>query len=219
MLCDTMRHIVFVSVRRITSHMMHPATEIRFVNPTVGHGVFATAPIPAGTIVYVEDRLEIRIPEDDALLHDPAYGPVIDRYAHRDAAGGYVISWDYAKYVNHCCHANTLSTGWGFEIAVRDIAPGEEITDEYALFCRYEMPLACHYADCRGRLRPGDAQRYGSVWDAQVRQALQHLLEVPQPLMRFLEEPIGAEVRIYLETGAGYRPVVPLGDAQAEPAP
>ncbi|MCA9973553.1 MAG: SET domain-containing protein [Anaerolineales bacterium] len=190
--------------------MMHPATEIRFVNVTVGHGVFATEPIPAGTIVYVEDRLEIRLAEDDPLCQDPAYKSVIDRYAHEGAAGERIICWDYAKYVNHCCHANSLSTGWGFEIAIRDIAAGEEITDEYALFYRFEIPLACHHLDCRRVLQPAqDVATYGRSWDSLVQAALQHTAGVPQPLLPYLDAETAVELRQYLETGRGYRPLTP----------
>ena len=34
--------------------MMHPSIELKPVNPQIGYGVFATAFIPAGTIVYVK---------------------------------------------------------------------------------------------------------------------------------------------------------------------
>jgi hypothetical protein len=39
--------------------MIHPHTCIRYVNPQIGYGVFATAFIPKGTIVYVKDDLEL----------------------------------------------------------------------------------------------------------------------------------------------------------------
>lgn len=189
--------------------MIHPATELRFVNPTIGYGVFATAHIPAGTIVYVQDRLELVIRPDDAIRQDAAYKNVIDKYSFQDEAGNYVVSWDFAKYVNHCCHSNALSTGYGFEIAIRDILPGEEITDEYALFCWYEMPLVCHHTDCRQRMCPNDVQVYGRSWDALVRQSLEHLLHVPQPLLPYLDTQTHTDLMAYLSTGQGYRSLAP----------
>ncbi|MCA9962094.1 MAG: SET domain-containing protein [Anaerolineales bacterium] len=188
--------------------MIHPATELRFVNPVIGYGVFATAVIPTGTIVYVQDRLEHVIHPNDPIRQDPAYKAVIEKYSFRDEAGNYVVSWDFAKYVNHCCHANTLSTGYGFEIAVRDILPGEEITDEYALFGHEEMPLLCHYADCRQHLRGNDMQVYGRSWDTRVRQALQHLSQVSQPLFPYLDAQTYTDLMTYLSTGEGYRPLL-----------
>lgn len=50
--------------------MIHSDTELKFVNPQVGYGVFATALIPQGTIVYVMDSLEISIPADSPLRQD-----------------------------------------------------------------------------------------------------------------------------------------------------
>jgi hypothetical protein len=38
--------------------MLHPDTELRFVNRTIGYGVFATRMIPRGTITWVRDRLD-----------------------------------------------------------------------------------------------------------------------------------------------------------------
>ena len=42
--------------------MIHPHTEPRHTGTDVGLGVFATALIPRGTIVYVMDSLEIVLP-------------------------------------------------------------------------------------------------------------------------------------------------------------
>ena len=64
-----------------------------------------------------------------------------------------MLCWDLGKYVNHCCHSNTISTAYGCDLAFRDIQPGEELTSEYALFTfDREMELLCHYPDCRKRL-------------------------------------------------------------------
>lgn len=45
--------------------MIHPKTELRYINDTVGYGVFATDRIPKGTIVYVKDSLEITVSPAD----------------------------------------------------------------------------------------------------------------------------------------------------------
>ena len=36
--------------------------------------------------------------------------------------------------MNHDDQANTLTTGYGFEVAVRDVDEGEELTDDYRIF-------------------------------------------------------------------------------------
>ena len=41
--------------------MIHPSTELRLVSPHVGYGVFASRHIPKGSLVYVQDPLDIKI--------------------------------------------------------------------------------------------------------------------------------------------------------------
>jgi hypothetical protein len=38
--------------------MIHPDTELRFINEKIGHGVVATKFIPKGTITWVLDKLD-----------------------------------------------------------------------------------------------------------------------------------------------------------------
>ena len=38
--------------------MIHPATELRLVDAETGQGVFATAAIPRGTVVWAHDELD-----------------------------------------------------------------------------------------------------------------------------------------------------------------
>jgi len=190
--------------------MLHPATELRYISPKIGYGVFATAFIPIGTIIYVQDALEIVLNPNNPLCQDPRYRPYIEKYAYQDSDNNHVISWDFAKYINHCCHANTLSTGYGFEIAIRDIQPGEEITDEYALFCANEtLTMDCHYADCRLRLQVGDLAEYGPLWDNLIQPALRAISGVPQPLLPLVDEETQSALNTYLSTGEAYRPVAP----------
>jgi hypothetical protein len=198
--------------------MIHPHTELRFVSPLIGHGVFATAPIPRGTIVYVKDALEIEIEPDRFATLDARLREVVERYSYRDERGVRVVSWDHAKYVNHRCDCNTMSTGWGFEIALRDIAAGEEITDDYGLFNLDEVvPVACGCRDCREVLRPDDVDRHHAVWDAAVVRALADLPLVEQPLWDLLEPEVACEVMAYLRGEAAYRSVSSLKHVPRRP--
>ena len=191
--------------------MIHPHAELRFVSEQIGYGVFATASIPRGTLTYVTDPLEIIIQPGNPLLYNPLYRPLLDKFSTREPDGSLMLSWDIAKHVNHCCHFNTISTGYGFEIAVRDIAAGEEITDEYAIFnLDYEMDLYCHYPDCRVVLRLDDFDRLYPVWDEQIRAALQDFQRVEQPLWVYMEEAVRQELLAYLETGENYKSVYAL---------
>jgi hypothetical protein len=191
--------------------MMHPNTEVRFVSDHIGVGVFATAFIPAGTIVYVEDPLDIVIAPDDPILQNHVIRPTIDKYAVLEPGERRVIGWDSAKYVNHCCHCNIISTGYGFEIALRDILPGEEIRDEYGIFnLGWTMELACQYDDCRGRLHADDFEQHYRAWDLQIQAALKQALEIPQPLWPLLDVETAAAVRHFVLTGEGYQSVAAL---------
>lgn len=190
--------------------MIHPATELRYISPSIGFGVFATALIPQGTIVYVQDALEIVLPADHPLLTADIYQPILDKYSTVEKDGSRLLSWDIARYVNHGCQSNALSTGYGFEIAVRDIQPGEEITDDYGLFnLPYDMPCACGHPKCRGSVRPSDFTTLIQQWDTQLSAALAKLNSLEQPLWRYLDEETQTAVTTDLDSG-DYRSVQAL---------
>ena len=167
--------------------MIHPNTRLQFINPTIGYGVFATADIPEGTIVYVKDSLELVITPQDYAGHGPEMREVVDKYSYIDENGNRIVSWDFAKYVNHCCDCNTISTGYGFEMAIRPIKAGEQITDEYGIFnLDVEMDLECKRPGCRKRIGPGDFDKYYEVWDEKIRRSIPRLFAVDQPLLPYL---------------------------------
>jgi hypothetical protein len=188
--------------------MIHPETELRFVNPSIGYGVFATAFIPKGTLTYVKDMLEIEVTPERFAALDPRCREAVTKYCYIDERGTRVVSWDLAKYVNHRCDCNTISTGYGFEIAIRDIRAGEEITDEYGLFnFEEEVKLACGCGSCRGYLRPSDADIYARTWDECAAGALRQVLDVAQPLWELVDPQTRQAVLDYLEGQAPLRSV------------
>ena len=188
--------------------MIHPHTELRFVSPQIGHGVFATKFIPKGTITYVDDPLEIHIPPDSPLFKHPVLGKILNVYSILENDGTYELSWDYAKHMNHCCHSNTITTGWGFDIAVRDIQAGEQIRDDYGMFnVDYEMELVCDFEDCRKRIRTADFENHAAEWEASALEALSSARQVLQPLIEVMDEQTRLELEWYLQTGEGYRSV------------
>ncbi|MEX0648788.1 MAG: SET domain-containing protein [Balneolaceae bacterium] len=191
--------------------MIHPNTELRFVNHQKGRGVFATSFIPKGTITYVKDSLEVEIPPADPRLSDPNYKDLIETYSYIDGDGTRVISWDHAKYVNHCCRCNTMSTGYGFEIAITNIAADEEITDEYGMFnISGVMELSCEKSPCRKLVSSEDLERFYPEWDEIVQQALNDYMKEEQPLELFLSPAILEQLQDYLRTGSNYRSVLEL---------
>jgi uncharacterized protein len=185
--------------------MIHPETELRQVSPEVGYGVFATTFIPKGTIVYIKDELELVFKPDDPRRNDPLYKDIIEKYSYMEPNGNMVLSWDIARFVNHCCNCNIISTGYGFEIAIRDIHPGEEITDEYGLFnSGWEMNLVCSVPGCRGKLAPNDIDDNYKKWDAQIKSSFENFNKISQPLLKYMREKTYLKLKNYLDTGKEY---------------
>ena len=191
--------------------MIHPDTEIRLVSPEVGYGVFATKKIPMGTIVYVKDDLEIMISQEDYYKYSDSLKKVIDRYSYIDPEGYRIISWDFAKYTNHCCDPNTISTGYGFEIAIKDIEPGEQITDEYGIFnLDKEIHLVCDKQNCRKVVCNEDFDKYYKEWDQKIIPALEKVPLVHQPLYEFIEEITKRELEEFFKDRSKYKSVYNL---------
>jgi hypothetical protein len=169
--------------------MVHPHSELRYVSDNVGYGVVATRLIPRGTITWVADELDQVVSTDSAECLPPLLKPLLEKYAWVNGKGQLILCWDHARFINHSCEANCLSIGFDFEIAVRDIHPGEQLTDEYGTLNLSE-PFRCHCgsARCRGVVHPDDILRYAEVWDSLARAAFVQLKTVEQPLWPLLVE-------------------------------
>jgi len=125
-----------------------------------------------------------------------------------EADGSFSISWDIAKNLNHCCHYNTLSTGFGFDIATRDIAAGEEITQDYGAFNMGDpLVLECKYADCCIKINANDFDIMADQWDHDIRRALRSFRSVSQPLLPYLGDEILIGLDNYLDTGDSYKSI------------
>ena len=191
--------------------MIHPSTELRFVSPEIGYGVFAKEFIPKGTVVYVKDSLEIEVTPKKYLKLDDYARSVVDKYSYRDERGYRIVSWDAAKYVNHSCSRNTISTGYGFEIALRDIQVDEEITDEYAIFnLEKQFECGCDSKNCRKYISPSDFESLFEVWDKEIKEAMTNYQNVEQVLEQYIDEKLFKKLTKYLETGKEYKSVYSL---------
>jgi hypothetical protein len=169
--------------------VLHPDTELRYVNATVGYGVFALRPIPRGTITWVRDRFDqIFTPAEVASLAS-AHGRILHKYGYQDGRGDTILCWDHGRYVNHSCEATCLSPGFDFEIAVRDIPVGGEVTDDYGTLSPGEtFECACGAPSCRGQVRPDDHARLTDHWDQAVAGAFPRIRAVEQPLWELVRE-------------------------------
>jgi uncharacterized protein len=169
--------------------MIHPDTELRFIDADIGVGVFATAPIRRGTVIWVLCRLDrILTPADIRTLPAP-YLPIVEKYAYINADANHVLCWDHGRYVNHSCQPSMRGVGSEFEIALRDIMPGDHITCEYgALNLVESMPCRCGAPRCRGTISGGDVLDLWRAWDAEVAQTLPMAADVAQPLLAFARD-------------------------------
>jgi hypothetical protein len=178
--------------------MIHPNTELRWVNEAIGHGVFATQFIPRGTITWVRDDLDQTFTPEQVARLDAPCREMLDKYTFVDAQGKIVLCWDHSRFFNHSCEANCLSAGYDFELAIRDILAGQELTDDYGtLNLRESFQCACHSPVCRRQIAPDDMERWTETWDGLVRPTFALIAQVPQPLWPLLKEK--AEVELALK--------------------
>lgn len=191
--------------------MMHPCTAQAWIGQGRGSGVIATRAIPKGTIVYVRDPLDIVVPQDHPLLNDPLYAETFTSHAYIEPDGSRVMCWDHGRYMNHCCRPNTLSTGFGFEIAIEDIAEGAEITDHYAVLnLEFELDLLCDKPGCLRHMGPGMLPMVGEWIDARIRETLPLIPSVEQPLAPLMDQATREALDHFLVTGEGYPTVLGL---------
>ena len=136
---------------------LSPKTAVRD-SPIHGLGLFATQPITAREIVAVKGghilngqawsslepdlgAAEIQISED--LFIAPT--------CHAQRAGSML-------YSNHCCDPNIAIQGQIVFVAMRDIAPGEELTHDWATTDDLDYVMECNCASphCRGTVTGKD---------------------------------------------------------------
>jgi hypothetical protein len=170
--------------------MIHPATKLAFINDAIGYGVVATEFIPRGTIVWARDELDRTLTMEQFKSLGPIYEEPLLKYLYVDSAGLYVLCWDIARYVNHSCESTCLPAGFdGFELAVRDIQPGEQLTDDYGtLSIQFSFECHCGSPNCRGLIDPADFPKHASAWEERSRQAFSAINDVPQVLWPLVRE-------------------------------
>ncbi|GGD54163.1 SET domain-containing protein [Muriicola marianensis] len=168
--------------------MIHPDTELRFINKTIGYGVVATRDIPAGTITWVLDALDREFTSAQYEKMPPIYKTILDTYTYRNNKGHYVLCWDLGRYVNHSFRSNCLSTAYEFEIAIRDIKKGEQLTDDYGYLNLQEPFTGVDEGTDRKVVFPDDLLRYHEVWDAELRKVFNLISEKKQPLRALVND-------------------------------
>ena len=180
--------------------MLHPNTEIRFVNEEIGVGVFATRLLRKGTIAWILDDLDMQISEAQLTSLEPLRRDVILKYAYTGNGGHHVLCWDHARYMNHSFFPNVAPTAYGFELCARDILPGEELRCDYATFYAMlgkDAPFDCapEQGASRTRVTSDDYLYLHEQWDAVAREAFARFDLVDQPLRHLIRPDLVDEVR------------------------
>lgn len=169
--------------------MLHPDTELRFINDEIGIGVFATKLIRKGTMTWVRDSLDMELSPQYVQTLDPLRQKILLKYAYM-ANGNYVLCWDHGRYVNHSSFPNMVATPYGFELAVKDIMPGEELRCDYAtLGIEYTFKIALERDSFRTQIKLDDYLYLYKKWDEMAREAFKFFNCVDQPL-RYLIDPV-----------------------------
>jgi uncharacterized protein len=168
--------------------MLHPHTELRFINDQIGYGIFASRLIPKGTVIWVQDDFDRVFTEAEVKALAPVYRLILEKYCFRDNLGRWIFCWDNTRYINHSFFPTCITTPYRFEIAVTDILPGREITNDYGFFNIIE-PLDCFpEPGCeRTRAMPDDLLRYGDRWDRQLAEAFLYFNKIEQPLAALIK--------------------------------
>jgi hypothetical protein len=167
--------------------MIHPHTELQFISEKIGYGVVATKLIPKGTITWVLDKLDRIFTPAQVASMDSLYQKVLDTYTYRNPQGDYILCWDNARFINHSSNSNCITTAYEFEIAIRDIHPGEQLTDDYG-YLNLDEPFEALPEEGTDRtiIYPDDLIRYYHVWDEDLLDAFPLVLTVDQPLLHIL---------------------------------
>ena len=179
--------------------MIHPNTELKFISKEIVYGVVATDFIPAGTITWALDKLDREFSPSEFQQMEPIYQQILDTYTYRNNKGNFVLCWDNGRFVNHSFNSNCLSTAYDFEIAIRNIQPGEQLTDDYG-YLNIPYPFrASDEGTKRKVVYPDDLVKYYKVWDGKVKKVFDRIPRVEQPLRELIPNDIWEKVLSIIE--------------------
>lgn len=151
-----------------------------YLNGQQSYGIFALRPIAEGELIVRGEEQPHRLVSRGHVAHhwDAERRAWFDHAAFPLAENVYMI-WSSEpsgwQPIRHACEPNAWLTGLNLT-ARRAIAPGEEITIDYATFHTEPMPpfsCACGAPTCRGAIHPNDyaqdfVARYGEHVSEQV---------------------------------------------------
>jgi len=158
-------------VTRIASYISPKATKGQ-PSAIEGRGLFAVEAIGQDEVVAIKGG---HIVDRPTLA---AHAETVGNSEVQLADGFFIAALDAAEYedvmlfLNHSCEPNVGVGGNVVFVAMRDIAPGEELTIDYAMFDDFigQMHCQCGRSTCRGVVdgqdwrRPELQARYGDYF-------------------------------------------------------
>jgi SET domain-containing protein len=153
----------------IVSTYISPKAEKGRPSGIAGRGLVAVEPIARDEVVAIKGghivdtatlrRLPERLQNSDVQIADGFHLAALDESEYERVM----------LFINHSCEPNVGFAGNIVLVAMRDIAAGEELTTDYALFDDNDDSMECHCGtpSCRGVIdgqdwrRPELRRRYG----------------------------------------------------------
>lgn len=166
--------------------MLLPTIEVRN-SPIQGRGLFASAPIPKGTVVW-HPCTSCRVVNGPATAElADSERAWLDEFGYRLVDQGIILPCPTAYLMNHSCEANVLDFGLDFGLAVRDIAADEEVLCDFRTFVDdppWSMTCACGAPSCVGVVEPaqGRSPAVQQEWLRRTLDALRYAESTAQPL-------------------------------------
>lgn len=145
----------------MVSSWISPKARKGSVSDIAGRGLHAVEPIAAGEVVAVKgghivtaaelDRLPEPLPNSEVQITDDLHLVALSTDEYEPVM----------LFLNHSCEPNVGFAGNIVLVAMRDIAVGEELVTDYALFDDYDgqMTCTCGSLSCRGMVDGRDWQR------------------------------------------------------------
>lgn len=164
--------------------MLHPDIILK-KSSISGKGLFAKKNIPKETILLISPKVRVYTISQYTAL-SKKYKAILKKYAYEDDEGNLVYHIDNVKYWNHSCNPNASYIG-DFEITIRDIKTGEELTYDYGIIHPRWLPaMKCHCgtAECR-KLIKRESQNSPVVRRLHLlaKAAIKNAFKVKQPLI------------------------------------
>jgi hypothetical protein len=188
--------------------MIHPDTEVRFMSEEKGYGVVATKLIPQGTITWVQDERDEMFTDEQIATFYPIIQDYLKTFCFTNNKGEKILCWDHGKHVNHSFKPSCFSTPYDFEIAIRDILPGEELTDDYGYLNLEEPFCPIDEGIERKMVYPDDILRFHKEWDDLIKENIPKILVVDQPLLDLIPDPTWNEFKAAVENPLKIRSIL-----------